>query len=192
MAGFTTRVVEIAAPARAAPGFATASPRTAREYAARVRALRSAMRWLAVVLLVIAACGGGRPRTDRWFAERGARADTWYVCARIGASLRATCNGDRACETYVTEQITMPCYVARYRAPVGPGGGAPRPATLSPCFWARGDGPAPATSPPAYAQATCAAIAAEPALRPHCEAELRMLVEDVCRRGGPALTGAGP
>lgn len=149
-------------------------------------------RALALVVIAAAACGGrSGAATERWFVERGLRAPTWHTCTRIGSWLRSTCSGDHACEARVTEDVTRPCYAGHYRAdqhhgrsPVAPAG------TPSPCFWDRS--PSPPASTAAFAQAECAALSLEPALVPHCTAELRAVVDDLCKRGSPELTGAGP
>jgi hypothetical protein len=147
----------------------------------------------AVAATVVVGCGRGhRPDADPWLAERGAKADTWHTCVRIGAALRAACGGDADCETGVTTDVTRPCYVARYRAetaPVQPAHDSP-PETLSPCFWDRVE-PRPA-SPEAYARAQCATLALSPELAPHCEAELRTVILGLCTEGSTDLTGAGP
>ena len=147
------------------------------------------MRLLLVVAL-IACSGGSQPRGDAWFAERGRRAQTWYPCTLIGASLRATCAGDRACESSVTVDLTRPCYAARYRATsnAGPTDKVDT-AAGSPCGWQDGN---PDASSIDYARRTCERVTRDPALRPHCVAELRMVIEDLCLRGSTELTGAGP
>lgn len=144
------------------------------------------------VAAALAACGGGRPSAEPWFAERGQKAATWHACVKIGASLRVACAGDAACEDRVTTDVTRPCYVARYRtetAPVDPDHDSP-PETLSPCFWDRAVNPA--ASPAAYAAAQCEAMKPSPELAPHCVAELRAVIEGLCAEGGTDMTGAGP
>lgn len=142
--------------------------------------------------LALAACRGPQPRAERWFAERGQRATSWHACVRLGAGLRAGCDGDRTCEARVTTEVTRPCYAARYRAATEnarPEVEIP-PSALSPCFWNRG--PRPTSSPVHYAQAECDGLAIAAALRSHCAAELRAVIEGLCIEGSTDLTGSGP
>jgi hypothetical protein len=128
-------------------------------------------------------------RDTGWFAERGERAASWYVCTSLGASLRAACQRDAACATRVTWELTLPCYAARYHAATHDGRPA-QPSTLSPCFWTQDA--APGTSPEQYARATCARLGMAAELQVHCVGELREVMEKVCTSGGTELTGAGP
>jgi hypothetical protein len=137
--------------------------------------------WAALGLLALGACGGSSPPAGGWFAARGQHATTWHACVRIGAALRAACDGDAACESRVTRELTRSCYAGRYAAAT-----SDDPHTLSPCFWDRTE--PPAASPAAYAEAECQHLE----LGPHCVAELREVIEGICLEGAMDLTGAGP
>lgn len=143
------------------------------------------------VICTVLACGGHQPSPRPWLAERGRVASTWYVCARMGAYLRSTCDGDAVCEERVTREVTRPCYAARYRAAANaPRGREETPRALSPCFW---DQPPARTGTPArYARMECDRMKMTPPLGHHCVAELRTVIEELCTEGAPDLTGAGP
>jgi hypothetical protein len=140
--------------------------------------------------VLVVACGHAPTRQEQWFADRGRESPTWYSCLRLGAALRAECGGNAACATAVTDEMTRPCYSGRYHATSN---ARPkdrfRPEQLSPCFW--DDDPQHPATPVAYAQATCSGIV-EVRLQPACVAELREVIEGMCKAGAPDLTGAGP
>jgi hypothetical protein len=139
---------------------------------------------LLVLLLVATGCAHQPTEAQRWFSERGAQAKTWDVCLRLAASLRSACDGKKDCEERVTNELTFACYAGRYR---GTQSKDAQSSELSPCFWNRSP-----TTPEAYARAECERLALTSQLQPHCVAELRYLIDDVCKRGHVELTGAGP
>lgn len=136
------------------------------------------------VLFVLAGCAHQPTAAERWFSERGAHAKTWDVCLRLGASLRSACDGKKACEERVTNELTFACYAGRYG---GTQSKDAQPSELSPCFWNRSP-----TTPEAYARAECERLALTSQLQPHCVAEVRYMVDEVCKRGHTRLSGAGP
>jgi hypothetical protein len=136
------------------------------------------------VLFILSGCAHQPTEAERWFSERGAQAKTWDVCLRLGASLRSACDGGKDCEERVTNELTFSCYAGRYR---GEQSKEAQPSELSPCFWDR----SPST-PEAYARAECGRLSLSPELEAHCVAELRYMVDEVCKRGHVQLTGAGP
>jgi len=87
--------------------------------------------------------------------------------------------------------MTRPCYAARYHhsASHAQPHDKVEPAKLSPCFW--DDEPNHPSSPALHAQQTCSAIV-ETKLQPACVAELREVIEGICKEGAPDLMGAGP
>jgi hypothetical protein len=106
-----------------------------------------------------------------WLYDRGASGD-WTTCLPIASVLRAACEGDQRCERVVSEEMSFHCYAGSYRG---------ARTTTSPCINAHDE-----------AQAVVACDRLEAALRPHCLAELALYRNDICRRGSPTLTGAGP
>jgi hypothetical protein len=149
----------------------------------------------ATVALVLAAACSHAPAPpqepqEHWFAERGSESPTWRICLRLGSMLRAECGDNAICATAVTKQFTRPCYAARYHAWRNATPRKPfRPEQLSPCFW-NTEHNHPAT-PEAYAKRTCN-TAVETRFEPACIAELREVIQGVCKAGAPDLTGAGP
>jgi hypothetical protein len=121
-----------------------------------------------------------RPPTDpvgRWLYERGAAEGGIDSCLRMAAALRAECKGNAPCERTVSEDISFKCYAGSYRGSAL--------ARESPCvFLSEDDNKGQ--------RAKCVSLKLDPKLVPHCEAELHIYAHDLCRRGDPTLTGAGP
>ena len=155
----------------------------------------------AIALTLCAAWGCSRRVPDaraQWLHERGRQALDWGACARLGAVLRSSCDGDAACESKVSFELSYHCYAGVFAA--GFDVDDLPPEKLSPCLFAeRHGGPGPArTDADALANHTALAAAwCEGQDLPgryarHCRAEVLTAFHELCWMGDPALTGAGP
>jgi hypothetical protein len=136
---------------------------------------------IALLVIALAACGGGEHPRDSWMSARGAAGPTWGACVRVASAMRAECGADAACGDRVTRDYSYDCYWARYRADRGDD----RPEALSPCFLSDD------TTVPADLPRRCRSYGVPAAQTNACVAELSYIIKNDCA-GNVDLTGAGP
>jgi len=128
------------------------------------------------------------------------------TCLAGAVERRLACEGDATCERAVSDGWAYRCYARLYDT--NPGGEATMRA-LGPCFWERegirtlpdGSEQYPCANvgescrkklAKRVVDETCARVASSAEQGRQCRAELRYAIDDLCLRGDPALTGAGP